>query len=90
MTQAELAKRLGVAQQTVAAWESGRAMPAADKLVALADVLGVTTDALLGRPVPKVSSANLDLELLKNTDPAEYEALMLLVHNAANRHRRRD
>lgn len=36
-----------VTQQAVAKWESGQAMPRADLLVAVADVLGVTVDELL-------------------------------------------
>lgn len=47
--QAELAKMLGVKQTAVSKWESGVAVPAADKLSALADFYDVSVDYLLGR-----------------------------------------
>ena len=49
MRQYELANRMGVKQASVSAWESGRAMPSAENLVKLADILECTVDALLGR-----------------------------------------
>lgn len=41
MTQAVLAKKIGVAQTYVAAWESGRRNPIGDNLIKLADILDV-------------------------------------------------
>jgi transcriptional regulator with XRE-family HTH domain len=41
VAQAELARRLGVKPQTVAAWEADRSEPRANKLQMLAGVLGV-------------------------------------------------
>lgn len=49
MLQYELANRMGVSQASVSAWESGRAMPSAENLLKLADILECTVDALLGR-----------------------------------------
>lgn len=49
MLQYELANRMGVKQASVSAWESGRAMPSAENLLKLADILECTVDALLGR-----------------------------------------
>lgn len=49
MRQYELANRMGVKQASVSAWESGRAMPSAENLLKLADILECTVDALLGR-----------------------------------------
>lgn len=46
ITQVELAKIMGVTQGNVAAWETGRSMPTADKLPALAKVLGCKIDDL--------------------------------------------
>ncbi len=49
-TQSELASFLGVASAAqVSHWETGFRTPAASSLSLLADVLGVSTDALLGR-----------------------------------------
>jgi transcriptional regulator, cro/CI family len=49
MLQYELANRMGVKQASVSAWESGKAMPSAENLLKLADILDCTVDALLGR-----------------------------------------
>lgn len=46
-SQSELAEKLGVSQQAVAKWETGEAMPRADKLPQLAKLLGCTADKLL-------------------------------------------
>ena len=49
MLQYELAIRMGVKQASVSAWESGKAMPSAENLLKLADILECTVDAILGR-----------------------------------------
>lgn len=49
MPQYELANRMGVKQASVSAWESGKAMPSAENLLKLADILECTVDAILGR-----------------------------------------
>ncbi|MBQ4431279.1 MAG: helix-turn-helix transcriptional regulator [Synergistaceae bacterium] len=46
-TQEELAERLGVHVNTIVRWERGERMPTADKLKALADILGTTPSELL-------------------------------------------
>lgn len=48
LTQAELASRLGVTQQTIAKWEAGRALPEPETIARIAGFFGVTTDHLLG------------------------------------------
>lgn len=55
LTQEQLAERLDVSRQSVSKWEAGQAMPEPDKIVALSDLFGVTTDTLLkpsGEPAP--------------------------------------
>ncbi len=47
MSQDALAERLGVSRQAVSRWERDETMPDSDKIVALADLFGVTTDYLL-------------------------------------------
>lgn len=49
MTQAELARAVKVAKPTVCMWESGARRPDLGHFLALADVLGCSTDVLLGR-----------------------------------------
>jgi transcriptional regulator with XRE-family HTH domain len=51
MSQKELADALGVTQGTVSAWESGRWDPTVENLRAVAKVLGVTVDELIGEPL---------------------------------------
>ena len=49
MTQEELADKLDIARPAVARYERGNRKPTPERLSELADALGVTTDALLGR-----------------------------------------
>ena len=49
MTQADLADRLQVSVPTVSRWESGVIRPSVGNLIELAEIFGVTTDAILGR-----------------------------------------
>ena len=46
LTQEDLAKKLIVDRSAVAMWETGKAMPRADKLPELAKILGCTIDEL--------------------------------------------
>lgn len=46
ISQSVLADLMSVAQQAVAKWEAGEAMPRADKLPELAKILGCTIDEL--------------------------------------------
>lgn len=47
MSQEELAQRMGVSRQSVTKWETGLSAPDLDRLVELADTLGVSLDFLL-------------------------------------------
>ena len=63
-SQEELAARVQVSRQAVSKWETGDALPDLPKLLALADALRLSLDALCGReapvktvpPVPKVQT----------------------------------
>lgn len=50
MTQAELARRLGVTRSGVNAWEMGISVPSTQYVVELAMLFEVSTDYLLGMP----------------------------------------
>lgn len=58
ISQTEAAERLGVARQTISRWECGECDPTLENLRGLADVYGMTVDALLngapegGEPEP--------------------------------------
>ena len=47
-SQVELAKRLGVAKQTVSNWENENIQPSIEMLVRLAKLFNVSTDYMLG------------------------------------------
>lgn len=47
MSQDALAEKLNVSRQAVSRWERDETMPETEKVVALADIFGVTTDYLL-------------------------------------------
>ena len=49
LTQEALAQKLGVTNQAVSKWESGQSCPDIALLPALADLFGITIDALFGR-----------------------------------------
>lgn len=58
LTRIQVADRLGVTKVAVRKWEVGLAMPNADKLPALADLLGCSIDALYGRDSPEARDAS--------------------------------
>lgn len=47
MSQDELAEKLDVSRQSISKWESGKVLPDSDKIIALSEIFGVTTDFLL-------------------------------------------
>jgi transcriptional regulator with XRE-family HTH domain len=49
MTKASMAEEIGVSPDTMKNWQNGRTEIPVSKIVALADLFGVTTDYLLGR-----------------------------------------
>lgn len=55
MTQNELAEQLGVAQQTLAHYEVGRARMPASMLPTVAKLLTLSLDELMGQPVPRAA-----------------------------------
>lgn len=48
MTQAALARRMGVTRSSVNAWEMGISVPSTDNLVELSEIFHTSTDYLLG------------------------------------------
>ena len=58
MSQAELASKLGVTQQAVGKWESGKSSPDPTTVARIAEILSTTADFLLGlyRPVASTNT----------------------------------
>jgi transcriptional regulator with XRE-family HTH domain len=61
MSQGDLANALNVSRQSVSKWENNSAVPELDKLVKMADIFGVTLDALVSntptQPKPEPAPA---------------------------------
>ena len=49
LSQEELAEKIDVSRQSISKWELGDAIPDSDKIVALSNLFGVSTDYLLKR-----------------------------------------
>ena len=58
ISQAELASKLGVTQQAVGKWESGKSSPDPATVARIAEILSTTADFLLGlyRPVSNAAT----------------------------------
>lgn len=59
LTQEGLAQQLGVTNQAVSKWESNQSCPDIGLLPELADLFGLTLDALFGREMPKAEPGAL-------------------------------
>ncbi len=57
LSQEDLAERVGVSRQAVSKWELDQALPDAEKIIALAAALGVSTDQILLDPPAGSGSA---------------------------------
>jgi transcriptional regulator with XRE-family HTH domain len=60
LRQEDLAKKLNIAQNTLSYWESGKTEPSGEALIKLADILGTTTDNILGRDETGIQHVNDD------------------------------
>ena len=72
VSQAELAAKLGVTQQAVGKWESGKSSPDPSTVARIAELLNTTADYLLGlyRPVSNVSAPE-ERFLFRELDPGD-------------------
>lgn len=61
LTQLRLSIELGVSQETISGYETGKAVPPADMLVKLADALHTSVDYILGRTDVKTTLAFSEL-----------------------------
>lgn len=56
ISQESLAQMLGIDRSTVAKWETSDVYPRGEKILALADALHCSIDALFGRTPPEAAS----------------------------------
>ena len=67
ITQIRLSIESGVSQETISAYESGKAMPSAETLIKMSNFLGVSIDFLLDKtdnPLINLNKNDEDLELV--------------------------
>lgn len=87
LTQAEVAKALGVSSVVYSRYENGTRQPSIEVLIQMADIFGVTVDYLLGRQEIEDSTlSEYELRLLiasRNADErAKQDALNTLLSHA--------
>jgi transcriptional regulator with XRE-family HTH domain len=70
-TQIKLAKKIGITQALISAYERGRLRPNYEIIISFAQALEVTTDELLGLKVPKVSTKKPSLKILRRLNKIE-------------------
>ena len=64
-SQVDMAKRLGVAKQTVSNWENENIQPSIEMLVRISKLFGVSTDYVLGlEQIPRLSIEGLPDEVV--------------------------
>ena len=59
MSQTDFAYRLGITGASISAYENGSRLPSYDVFIKIADILGVSTDVLLGRKNDKQVMINV-------------------------------
>lgn len=75
MPQRLLAKKLGVTQQAVGKWETGKAEPDMATIDKLADIFGVSADYLLGRTNTPDPINNRNVKIIAAQKPEGWDEL---------------
>lgn len=68
-SQEALAERLGVSRQAISKWETGEATPDAERIIALAAALGISTDTLLLGKEEPAANPYADAETVRQPSP---------------------
>ena len=82
MSQFEVAEALNVSRQAISRWETGRAKPSTEKLIALSRLYGVPLDELVGDEPARVESGAENVESAASphrTSPRRWLAAAALV-----------
>jgi len=80
--QEDLAEQIGVSRQAVSRWESDSAKPDADKIVAICDLFGISTDYLLRDVTREADSGDVEKEIrnpLRTLSPRRWLGGILIV-----------
>lgn len=78
LTQAEVAKALGVSSVVYSRYENGTRQPSIEVLIQMADIFGVTVDYLLGR------------QEIEDSTLSEYELRLLIASRNADERAKQD
>lgn len=90
LSQEELANKIGVSRQAVSKWESGQSMPDLDKIIALSDLFGVSTDYILKGTDVSYDEGTLNAETSKKimiSGAIIFALLALMIAFSLNRFR---
>lgn len=90
LSQEELANKIGVSRQAVSKWESGQSMPDLDKIIALSDLFGVSTDYILKGTDVSYDEGTLNAETSKKimiSGAIIFALLSLMIAFSLNRFR---
>ena len=90
LSQEELANKIGVSRQAVSKWESGQSMPDLDKIIALSDLFGVSTDYILKGTDVSYDEGTLNAERTKKimiSGAIIFALLTLMIAFSLNRFR---
>ena len=82
LSQEALGSKLGVSRQAISRWETGRAKPSTEKLIALSRLYGVPLDELVGDEPARVESGAENVESAASphrTSPRRWLAAAALV-----------
>lgn len=82
MMQEQLAEALGVSIGAVSKWERGAAVPDLDYIVEMADLFGVSVDALLGYQMQSSAATDLEARIHTLQRAKEYTAAVLEAEKA--------
>lgn len=77
MSQIELADAIGVSRQAVSKWESEQAIPDLDKIVAMSEIFGTTTDYILKGIEPIDGEVNAESVAAKAPKMSKEDSLAL-------------
>lgn len=71
LSQEALAEQLGVSRQSVSKWESGAALPDTDKIIAMSELFGVSTDYILKADEYKTSAEDVSEPAVETAPPSD-------------------
>ena len=81
ITQIRLSIEAGVSQETISAYENGKAFPSAETLIKMSDFLGVSIDFLLDRTDNPLVNTNKDINSEMMDIYNKLDCIFLLFYN---------